>query len=142
MANSLEARTPLLDHPLVEFAAALPYELKVRGVTSKVLLKRAVRDLLPPPLLRQRKQGFSMPVGRWLRGDLGTTARALLLGHDAERRGLWNPDFIRWMLDEHQEGRHDFGRRLWSLLVFEVWARMYLDGVPARTPPGALTDLV
>jgi asparagine synthase (glutamine-hydrolysing) len=142
MANSLEARTPLLDHPLVEFAAALPYDLKVRGLTSKYLLKRAVRDLLPPPLLRQRKQGFSMPVGRWLRGDLGTTARALLLGHDAERRGLWNPDFVRWMLDEHQAGRHDFGRRLWSLLVFEVWARLYLDGVPARTPPEALTDLV
>jgi asparagine synthase (glutamine-hydrolysing) len=141
MANSLEARTPLLDHPLVEFAAALPYDLKVRRLTSKYLLKQAVADLVPAPLLRQRKQGFSMPVGRWLQGDLGNTARALLLGADAQRRGFWNPGFVRWVLDAHQSGRHDFGRRLWSLLVFEVWAKLYLDGVPSRSPSG-LSDLV
>jgi asparagine synthase (glutamine-hydrolysing) len=141
MAHSLEARTPLLDHHLVAYAAALPYDLKVRGLTSKYLFKRAVRDLVPAPLLRQRKHGFSMPIGRWLRGPAGAHARRILLGGTAERRGLWTPRFVRWMLDEHQAGRHDFGRRLWSLLVFEVWARLRLDAAPVA-PPAELGDLV
>ncbi len=142
MAHSLEVRTPLLDHHLVEFAAALPYNLKVRGLTSKYLLKRAVRDLVPPPLLRQRKRGFSVPVGRWLRGGAGAHARAILLGPAAHRRELWSLEFVRWMLDEHEAGRQDFGRRLWALLVLEVWARLHVDGAAARTPPETLGDLV
>jgi len=142
MAHSLEARTPLLDHHLVEFVATLPYDLKVRGLTSKYLLKRAARGLVPPPLLRQRKHGFSMPVGRWLRGKAGAPARAILLGPDAERRQLWSSPFVRWMLDEHQAGRRDFGRRLWNLLVFEVWARLRLDGGSVESSPAKLDDLV
>jgi len=142
MAHSLEARTPLLDHHLVEFVATLPYDLKVRGLTSKYLFKRAVRDLVPAPLLRQRKQGFSMPIGRWLRGGAGESVRAILLGSGTERRRLWSPDFVRWMLDEHAAGRRDFGRRLWSLLIFEVWARLHLDARPPQTAPATLGDLV
>ncbi|HYM69399.1 MAG TPA: asparagine synthase (glutamine-hydrolyzing) [bacterium] len=141
MAHSLEARTPLLDHHLVEFVATLPYELKVRGLTSKYLLKRAVRDLVPAPLLRQRKQGFSMPVGRWLRGRTGAHVRGVLLGPAAQRRRLWSPEFVGWLLDEHQAGRRDFGRRLWSLLVLEVWARLHLDGGTRETAPASLGDL-
>ncbi len=141
MAHSLEVRTPLLDHHLVEFAASVPYDLKVRGLASKYLLRRAVRDLVPAGLLRQRKQGFSMPVGRWLRDRAGQDARAILLGREARRREWWAPEFVRWMLDEHQAGRRDFGRRLWGLLVLEVWSRLYLDGAAPRTPPEALHDL-
>jgi asparagine synthase (glutamine-hydrolysing) len=127
MAHSLEVRPPLLDHLLVEFAASLPYHMKVRGLSTKVILRRAMRDLVPEPLLRQRKQGFSMPVGRWFRGNLGDFARPLLLEGPARQRDLWDLAFVRWMLEEHQAGRQDFGHRLWSLLVFETWARQYLD---------------
>jgi len=142
MAHSLEVRTPLLDHPLVEFAASLPYGLKVRGLVSKFVLKEAVRDLVPEGLLRQRKQGFSMPVGRWLRNGGADTVRKALLGPEAEKRGLWAPQFVRWLIDEHTAGRRDFGRRLWSLLVFEVWARLYVDADPGGMPPGRIGDLV
>lgn len=136
MAHSLEVRPPLLDHLLVEFAASLPYDMKVRGLTTKVIFKRAVRDLVPTPLLRQRKQGFSMPVGQWLRGSFGASAKALLLDGPARGRDLWNLAFVRWMLHEHQSGRQDLGHRLWSLLVFEIWARLYLDQtrLPASVP--------
>src|SRR5579862_1080893 len=141
MAHSLEARTPLLDHPLVEFAASLPYHLKVRGLVSKYVLKAAVRDLVPEGLLRQRKHGFSMPVGRWLRTRGAAAARAILMGPAAERRALWAPSFVRWLVDQHMEGRRDFGRRLWSLLVLEVWARLYLDAAPGQAPPERVSDL-
>lgn len=141
MAHSLEVRPPLLDHLLVEFAASLPFNMKVRGLTTKVILKRAVRDLVPEPLLRQRKQGFSMPVGRWFRGTLGDSARPLLLDGEARRRDLWDMTFVGWMLDEHQAGRHDFGHRLWSLLVFETWARLFLDQTKLTTSSPTLASL-
>lgn len=141
MAHSLEVRPPLLDHQLVEFAAALPYHEKVRGLTTKVIFKRAVRDLLPQALLRQRKQGFSMPIGRWLRGSFGTAARDFLLHGPSRRRELWNLGFVEWMLDEHQAGRHDFGHRIWCLLVFEIWARLYLDPNKVSAAPSAMADL-
>lgn len=141
MAHSLEARPPLLDHHLVEFADGLPFDLKVRGFTSKYLLKQAIRDLVPPIVLAQRKQGFSMPVGDWLRGPLAKPARNLLLNsHISRRPKLWNDGFISWMLDAHQRGTHDFGRRLWSLLIFETWSRLHLDGA-ASAPPSSLHDL-
>jgi asparagine synthase (glutamine-hydrolysing) len=141
MAHSLEARTPLLDHPLMEFAATVPYGLKVRGWTSKYLLKRAVRDLVPAPLLRQRKQGFSMPVASWLRGPAGADVEAILLGRRATERALWRPEVVRRLLDEHRSGVRDLGRRLWSLLVLEVWARLYLDAQPGSAPPDTLHDM-
>lgn len=141
MAHSLEVRPPLLDHLLVEFAAMLPYHMKVRGLKTKVILKRAVQDLVPEALLRQRKQGFSMPVGRWFRGSLGDYARSLLLDGQARRRGLWDLTFVRWMLDEHQASRHDFGHRLWSLLVFEIWARLFLDRTDISSVTASLVDL-
>jgi asparagine synthase (glutamine-hydrolysing) len=142
MAHSLEARTPLLDHPLVEFAATLPYDFKVRGLVSKYILKEAIRDLVPAALLRQRKHGFSMPVGRWLRTRGAAAARGMLTGPAAERRRLWAAPFVRWLLDEHTAGRRDFGRRLWSLLVLEAWARLYLDAGAVQTPPARAADLV
>ncbi len=141
MANSLEARPPLLDHALVEFAASIPYDLKIRGFTSKYLFKQAVAGLLPRDLLRQRKHGFSMPVGRWLRGKTGRAARELLLSPQAARRELWSLPAVRRMLDEHEAGRRDFTRPLWSLLVFENWARLYLDGTRTGTPPQTVADL-
>ncbi len=134
MAWSLEARVPLLDHELVEFMATVPPQWKLRGLTSKYLLRRAVRDLLPPALLRKRKQGFSVPVGPWLRGPLHPWARDLLLDARATGRGWLRADAVRRLLDEHRQGRADHGHRLYALLGLEVWARHYLDRVPA---PGA-----
>ncbi len=131
MAWSLEARVPLLDHELVEFMASVPPGWKLRGVTSKYLLRRAVRDLLPGPLLRKRKQGFSVPVGPWLRDPLYGAARDLLLDPRAKSRGWLRPESVHELLEEHRAGRADHGHRLYALLGLEVWAREYLDRVPA-----------
>lgn len=131
MAWSLEARVPLLDHELVEFMATVPPQWKLRGLTSKYLLRRAVGDLLPPALLRKRKQGFSVPVGPWLRGPLHQWARDLLLDARATGRGWLRADAVRRLLDEHRQGRADHGHRLYALLGLEVWARQYMDRVPA-----------
>jgi len=131
MAWSLEARVPLLDHELVEFMATVPPQWKLRGLTPKYLLRLAVRDLLPPALLRRRKQGFSVPVGPWLRGPLHDAARDLLLDARAAARGWLRPEAVRRLLDEHRAGRADHGHRLYALLGLEVWARQYLDRVPA-----------
>ncbi len=133
MAWSLEARVPLLDHEVVEFMATVPPEWKLRGFTSKYLLRRAIADLLPPALLRKRKQGFSVPVGPWLRGPLYPLAADLLLDGRATKRGWLRPDAVRRLLDEHRAGRADHGHRLYALLGLEVWARHYLDRAPAST---------
>lgn len=131
MAWSLEARVPLLDHELVEFLASVPPQWKLRGVTSKYLLRRAVRDLLPPDLLRKRKQGFSVPVGPWLRGPLYPAARDLLLDTPARERGWLRPESVERLLEEHRSGGAEHGHRLYAVLGLEIWAREYLDRVPA-----------
>ncbi|MDR7446065.1 MAG: asparagine synthase (glutamine-hydrolyzing) [Armatimonadota bacterium] len=131
MAWSLEARVPLLDHELVEFLASIPPQWKLRGVTSKYLLRRAVRDLLPRDLLRKRKQGFSVPVGPWLRGPLFPAARDLLLDARARQRGWLRPEAVERLLEEHRSGGAEHGHRLYAVLGLEIWAREYLDRVPA-----------
>ncbi len=136
MAWSLEARVPLLDHELVEFLAAVPPQWKLRGLTSKYLLRLAVRDLLPQDLLRKRKQGFSVPVGPWLRGPLHPAARDLLLDARARQRGWLRPEAVERLLEAHRSGRADHGHRLYALLGLEIWAREYVDRVPAAVRGG------
>ena len=134
MANALEVRVPFLDHEVVEYASHLPFAHKVAGLTTKRLLKRAMRAALPSVILRQRKQGFTLPIARWLRGELGAVMERIVLGETALRRGLWNPAFVRHMFEAHRRGRHDFSGRLWSLAIFELWARFYLDEIRSTKP--------
>ncbi|MEI8190263.1 MAG: asparagine synthase C-terminal domain-containing protein, partial [candidate division NC10 bacterium] len=128
MANSLEVRSPFLDHVLLEYAATIPGGLKVAGGVGKALLRESVRDLLPPEILGGPKRGFSAPVAAWLRGPLKGYAEALLL-HGA--RGLpefFRPAAVRSLWEAHQSGRENHAMRLWALLVFEVWFRLWMDG--------------
>jgi asparagine synthase (glutamine-hydrolysing) len=126
MANSLEARVPLLDHHLVEFAATLPSRFKLRGLRKKVILKRALRGLLPPEILRRKKHGFSVPMAAWLRGELREVAGDLLSGAEVGAAGLFDPAAVNALLEEHLAGRCDWSRNLWGLLVFAVWHREYM----------------
>src|SRR5262249_14849814 len=89
MTHSLEARAPLVDHNVVELGASLPGWMKVRGGKGKVILKRAFADLVPTEILRRRKKGFALPIGRWLAGRLHGFARELLLSPEARARGLF-----------------------------------------------------
>jgi asparagine synthase (glutamine-hydrolysing) len=143
MACSLEARCPFLDHHLMEWAARLPAEFKVRRGTTKFLLKKAMEPWLPPDLLYRNKQGFGVPMATWLRTSFRDMARDVLTDATAHSRGLFRPDAIASMLAEHDQGR-DHARLLWALIQFELWCRAYADapavGAPARPDchPGVL----
>ncbi len=123
MANSLEARVPLLDHRIVEFAATLPFELKFHGGVSKRVAKHALRDLIPPELLAQRKQGFAIPIQRWFREDLASHFRDIVLGGDARCRAWIDAKAASDVMDAHVQRRENYGHHLWALLMFEHWLR-------------------
>ena len=127
MAVSLEARSPFLDHKLMEFAARLPGRLKLRGGQSKYLLRRVARDLLPAENLARRKMGFGMPVGDWLRGELRPLLDDVLLSPRSVARGHFRPEELRRLVREHAERTHDHTFRLWALLWLEMWYREFVD---------------
>jgi asparagine synthase (glutamine-hydrolysing) len=124
MAHGLEARSPLLDRALVEYAAGLPDRLKRRGRGGKRVLKEAARGLLPDHTLRRRKQGFSVPLDAWFRGELRPMVGDVLLDAPRLSRRL-RPGAVEAMLSAHQEGRADHGQRLWTLLTLELWLRRH-----------------
>ena len=126
MAVGLEARSPLLDHHLVEWAAALPGHLKVRDGTTKYLFKQAVAPWLPHDLIHRQKMGFGIPRDEWLQGPLASMVRDLLLGHDARTAGYLRPDAVRDLIDRHARHGHD-GSRIWALLMLELWHREVLE---------------
>ena len=128
MACSLEARLPFLDHRLVELAFQIPSRFKIRGRSTKLILKRALNRLLPSSVLRKPKQGFAVPTGPWLRGDLKSFAFEVLLDARTRRRGYFNMATVERLWGEHVNGRGVWGGHLWLLLNFELWHRIYLDG--------------
>lgn len=128
MANALEARSPFLDHRLVEFAASLPSGLKLRGGTKKYILKKAAEKLLPAENIHRPKQGFGVPVGDWFRGELKDYLRDNLLDERALKRGYFKASAVREMIGLHLAGKRDYGRQLWALLVLELWHRRFMEG--------------
>ncbi len=134
MAHGLEARSPFLDHEVMEFAARLPVDLKLRGTTGKWLLRRALARRLPPAIRRRPKRGFDLPVDRWLRGELRPLAHDLLLGRRALERGYFREDVLRRMLREHHDGRWNWHKQIWCLMMLELWHRTWVDA-PATSAP-------
>jgi asparagine synthase (glutamine-hydrolysing) len=140
MAHSIESRVPLLDNNVVDFAATLPADLKIKNGRKKHVLKEAAANLLPSQILNRRKQGFAVPVGGWFRGDLREFFSDVLLSQRARQRGYFNSRFVDRIVREHMTGRRDHTLRLWALVVFELWHRQYLDPAstvysPALAPP-------
>ncbi|GIU93853.1 MAG: asparagine synthetase B [Gaiellaceae bacterium] len=130
MAVSLELRSPLLDHEVLELGISLPDRLKIDGRRGKVALRRAFADLLPRETIARGKTGFGVPLGAWFRGPLRELASDLLVA-GAPARGRFRADVVRRLLDEHTSGRRDHGHRLWCLLVLELWERTWLDRAPS-----------
>ena len=126
MAASLEARAPFLDHELVEQAAAIPFNLKLKGGHTKVILKEMARGILPDSIIDRRKHGFGIPLGAWLRRDM-TPVRDILLSRRARERGLWQSDVVERLINDHQSGKRDYNRQLWALLTLEEWHRQFID---------------
>lgn len=127
MAVSLEVRSPLLDYEVVELMARAPVSLKLRGDVSKYALRRLAAEILPPSTLQKRKQGFALPQGPWFRGRLYQRAEEILLDPRAQGRGYFRPGILRRVLAEHKAGRRDYSTWLWSLIVLEMWHRIFVD---------------
>jgi asparagine synthase (glutamine-hydrolysing) len=128
MAASIESRVPFLDHPLVEFVAGLPERFKIRGLTTKWVLREAMRDALPAPILSRRKMGFPVPIGRWLRGQFRPLVDELVLGERALARGYFQREALARMAAAHRSGTENHAQRLWSLINLELWHRVFVDG--------------
>lgn len=127
MAVSLEARSPFLDHNVIEFAASLPENLKLRGLTTKYLLKRILGKLLPQENLQRRKMGFGVPIAHWFRGELNSFLRENLLSEKATKRGLLKKEKIAELIEQHTNGTRDYGQGLWTLLMLELWFQKFID---------------
>jgi len=132
MAHGLEARSPLLDHVFLEWAATIPEDIKMAGGETKALFKRAMEPYLPKELLYRPKMGFGCPIDHWFRAELRDMAYDVLLSRDATARGIFRPEYVKRLLDEHTAGTASHHTRLWALLMLELWFRMWVDQ-PAET---------
>ncbi|MDQ6652351.1 MAG: asparagine synthase (glutamine-hydrolyzing) [Acidobacteriota bacterium] len=132
MAVSLEARVPLLDHKLIDFVTRIPASMKMSGLETKHLFKRAVADLVPPEILNRRKQGFGVPIQQWINLQLRERIRDTLMDSRFRQRGIVSTSYTDVLLDEHERGRRDHSMALWSLLTLELWHQVFVDGDHAR----------
>ncbi len=126
MAASIESRVPFLDHKLVEFVSALPARMKLRGLTTKYILRRSMRNRLPKEILTRKKMGFPVPVGAWLRGPFRHVLDEYVLGSRARERAIFDSQFVQGLVARHLAGE-DHTERLWMLINFEVWQRRFIE---------------
>jgi asparagine synthase (glutamine-hydrolysing) len=142
MAASIESRVPFLDHKLVEFTARLPERLKIRrGWTTKYILRRSMKGLLPEPILTRPKMGFPVPVGAWFRGPFRSVVDEYVLSERATARGLFDERFVRRLVQEHMAGANHT-ERLWSLVNMEIWQRRFIDCEEGSEPQLNLSEVV
>ena len=127
MASGLEARSPLLDHKLIEYVTQIPSRMKLRGRETKYIFKRAIRDLVPNEILHREKQGFGVPIGDWINLQLRTRIREDLSDRRTMDRGYFDAKYIRILLDEHDRGRRDHSPALRTLWMLELWLRKFID---------------
>ena len=134
MAASIESRVPFLDHPLTEWVAQLPANMRLRGTTTKWILRAAMKDRLPEAILDRKKLGFPVPVGAWLRNRWRPLLDEYVTGKRLRERSLFEPHYLDKLVREHQSGVNH-SERLWALMTFEIWARVYLDGEAPQAMP-------
>jgi asparagine synthase (glutamine-hydrolysing) len=137
MAHSLEVRVPFLDHKLVEWAAGLPPDLRLRGGTGKYILKKAMESRLPRRVLEREKMGFSVPLAHWLRGPLSGEVCEALTGARLRETELFNMTAVTRLLDQHHRGARDHGAALWALVMFEAFLRKVHEAPQGAGPLGA-----
>jgi asparagine synthase (glutamine-hydrolysing) len=142
MAHSLEDRSPLLDYRVVEFAAATPTRLKVKGGRLKHVFREAAKDYLPPQLLSRSKQGFSFPLAHWMKSELGNVLESLFMKSRLCEEGYFERAYMLELLDQHRSGAMDHNYRLWILLNLELWWRMYIDGAAVDALDQRISELL
>lgn len=134
MAASLETRAPLLDQKLIDFVTRIPAALKIVGNETKYILKKAVKGLVPEEIMTRPKQGFGLPLAKWINQELRGRIRDTLTEPITRQRGYFEPSYIKVLLDEHERGRRDHSYSLWALLMLELWHRQFLDAKPTHVP--------
>jgi len=127
MANSLEARVPFLDHKFLQLVAGIPSHLKLKGSTTKFILKKAFSDFLPEAILKRRKMGFGVPISRWFRKELKEYIYEILLDSKTLNRGYFKREGIERLLNDHIGLRYDHSAKIWALLFLEIWFRVFID---------------
>jgi asparagine synthase (glutamine-hydrolysing) len=125
MAHSLEARVPLTDHELVEYMARVPTGMKLRGLKKKNIMREAMRGVLPPAILEKKKVGLEMPYSRWLKRELNDLLMKYCGPQAISDCGLFRPEAVQTLIEEHMSGRRDHGRALWGLLNYMMWLDLY-----------------
>ena len=126
MANSLEVRVPMLDHVFVELVAQIPSNLKLNGRTSKYIFKMALKEMLPNEIMKRKKMGFVIPVGKWLRNEIREMAEESLFSGMNNGDNLFDRNYVKWLWKQHLSGMRDFTQPLWTLLTFDLWAERFL----------------
>jgi asparagine synthase (glutamine-hydrolysing) len=142
MAASLESRIPLLDYKLIEYAASIPSDAKIKSFKAKYLLKRAFGDFLPKPILTRKKMGFNVPTGIWFRGEQRGLITRLLLCERLRNRGYFNDAFIAQMIWDHLDGRTNYQAQLFTLASLELWLRVFVDSPRLEIPQGSVEALL
>jgi asparagine synthase (glutamine-hydrolysing) len=142
MAYGLEARSPLLDQDLMEFAASLPSDFKLKRGIKKYILRQAVKSRLPAEIIERRKMGFGVPLASWFRDELKDFARDVLFDGRLSARGYFRETVIRRLWEEHVGGGQSWAYQLWNLLVFELWHRTFIDERPVANPGTATASYV
>ncbi len=127
MAASVESRVPFLDHKLVAYTAKLPVRMKIRGGTTKWILREAMKGILPREILERPKMGFPVPLGRWLRNEFRHMVDQYVLSERALARNIFEPDFVRELVAAHNAGE-EHTTRIFRLINFEIWHRKFIDG--------------
>ncbi len=142
MAASIESRVPFLDHKLVEFTARLPERMKLRGWTTKYILRKSMKGLLPDQILTRSKMGFPVPLGAWFRGQFRPLVDEYVLGERSLGRGIFERKYLRNLVEEHQSGGENHAERLWMLVNFEMWQRQFIDGEDVAGTQPAMAEAV
>lgn len=142
MAASLEARVPLLDYKLIEYAASIPSNIKIKPFKAKYLFKQAFANFLPEPILTRKKMGFNVPIGTWFREGQRSLISQLLLSERARSRGFFNDAFVARLLRDHLEGRTNYQAQLFILASLELWFRVFIDNPRLESPQVSVEDLL
>ena len=125
MSVSLETRAPFLDPRVGQFAASIPVEYKLKGKSGKVILKEAMKELLPHEILHRPKKGFGIPIAEWLKGRLNPMLHDLLSPERLRHQGLFNAEYVQRLIGEHETGKASHHKELWTLLVFQLWTENF-----------------
>jgi asparagine synthase (glutamine-hydrolysing) len=142
MAHAIEARVPFLDHRLVEFSASIPPELKLRRLTDKYILRKAMEKLLPSIITKRKKEFFHVPISSWFDGELKAVTTQILSEASVKRRAYFNYERILTMFDRYTSSRLYYARQLWLLLIFEIWYRLFIEGDYLSAPPSSIDAII